>query len=196
MVYTEFWIVVGLKLSREQILKYILDATGVIPTEDDEIDELFMETVVRPKLPKAGYARDLTLFQFVCCSESNGKVFILGHQVHKYYRKFVQCQNCEKYSVCDLCIGETSNGWYDVEKILNEPVEIPSEKICQNCLSDNVESNGRCTLCFAGKPKFGGGLSGYGRHVNTFAIEKLGWPTDKPVPVAHYYMTNDCLSCS
>src|SRR6266576_3902240 len=80
MVYTILEVVFGFVISRDEVLQLLdLELEG----EDDgpigyNIEKLFDDL---------GYDKDLYLYQFPCCSESEGKVFMIHRKLHKYWRK-------------------------------------------------------------------------------------------------------------
>lgn len=65
--------------------------------------------------------KGVKLYAWPCCSGVEGK-YLLGHSVKKYSRLTVKCDVCEEYTCCDVCLGLTENGLYDVRKIFNEVV--------------------------------------------------------------------------
>ena len=182
MVYTRVLIVQGIPLTREQIEKFI--EIG----EDDEVGDKFYDELIEGFEKNLRGYPGLRLFSFPCCSESNGKMFILGYELNSFSRRFIQCSKCEEFSLCERCIGETVYGFYDVQKILDFPQEIPKEKICSMCYSDKCV-DGRCTVCFTyTKEKIPNRLS-------VFAKKVLGM-THTQAESSFYYMLNDCLSCT
>ncbi len=56
--------------------------------------------------------------------DAKGNHFIVGIEMHKYWRYGIRCDQCEKYSCCDRCIGNTNNGYYDVTAMVTSPVEV------------------------------------------------------------------------
>lgn len=210
MVYTKLHIVSGLLLTREQIINALkdlakVDFKGMEEQENsDELADRFNEAFVKPDKQRWTIydGKYPTLFSFPCCSKSEGKFFILGFKLHTYYRRHVQCKNCKEFSVCDKCIGETSNGWYDIDKIFDEPTRIPREKVCGFCHSDQVEANFRCKCCFRENPEKERALvagkpvpTGQEERLGRFARETLGL-LPETYSVAHYYLIDDCLSCT
>ena len=180
-------IVNGIVLTREQIEKLI-----EIGEDDDVMDKFYDELIdgFGCQAVLRGHP-GLRLFSFPCCSENNGKLFILGYEVNSFPRLRMTCKKCEEHSLCDKCIGETTNGFYEVEKILQEPVQVPPEKMCRSCNADRVQ-NGRCRLCFTDvderRP-----AEFHSKKITTFAAKVL--KMKKAVPSC-YYMIDDCLSCT
>lgn len=211
MVYTELYILVGIPLTIQQLKILLPDLT-----EEDDVTDQFDEHYVAHEEGKS----TMKLFSYPCCSESNGLIYILGYEVHRYYRKYVQCKNCEEHSVCDICIGETTGGYYDVSAIHNGLVSIPPEKICQVCHSDKVDEVGKCRLCFmqhsnpkkreeenADKsPEVIKALEKRDpvmlKSYEAYVVSKMADKTLKPLienldtNPRFYYFLNDCLNCS
>ena len=135
MVYTTLSIVYGHIVDK----KYLEDYLGV-EFDDDYPEKDWIES---PNCDN--YI--LNIFRYPCCSKIAGKHFIIGHEVHQYYHKKASCDNCGKYTSCDTCIGTTTNGVYDVDKILNEVIEVDPKHICQHCYHDNKQNFMSCNLC-------------------------------------------------
>jgi len=73
----------------------------------------------------------------------NSKKFIIGISLHKYFRKHVpNCEECDEYIMCDTCIGQTNNGFYDVITMIEEPIEVNIRNICFHCFSDHTDDLG------------------------------------------------------
>ena len=83
---------------------------------------------LRKLFDKLGFNKNINLYRFPCCSYLNGELFIIGMEMHKYYRSPIRCNDCETYSVCDRCIGHTNNGYYDVNSIFENPTEVDIKK--------------------------------------------------------------------
>lgn len=182
MVYTRVKIVKGIVLTREQIENLI-----EIEEDDDVCDKFYVELVDGFETKLRGH-EGLRLFPFVCCSKIAGEIFIFGYEVNSFPRLRIQCSKCEEFSLCDKCIGETTNGFYDVEKILNEVVQVPNEIMCGHCNTDNVVG-GRCRLCFSTETK----VYDHSKKITTFAKKHLNM--ENPLPSC-FYMLDDCLSCT
>ena len=198
MVYRKLLIVTGVILTREQLYEALF-CHGVDMKEQDpsELEELVKLNILDEAPEKKNFEcrGGLKLFQFPsCCSANSGKFFLLGYEIHAFYRKHVQCSDCEEHSVCELCIGETSGGWYDVQKILDGPVEVPREKMCYICHSDKVGTNGRCDLCFINNKGHEDRRDYQEKHLRTFV--RKNFVPEGEIKVANYYMVDDCLSCT
>lgn len=143
----------------------------------------------------------LKLFQFPCCSDSNQTCFILGKKVKSWVRFITTCPKCEEYSLCDDCIGQTEFGYYDVQKILDGPVECPIENTCMYCWRDNRKPiTNKCVAC-GHKPNWQ--MRFNWPQENKFEhqpiVEALeAFMEDKKIEgeVKIYYMLDDCLSCT
>lgn len=201
MVYFTLQVVLGVEVSREE-LEEITDVDECGYVEESEL------------------ADNITVFQFPCCSKNNGVKYIIGESLHKYYRKHTRCDKCEKYTVCDTCIGQTNNGYYDVDAIFSGPVEANIHHICLHCFADNKKDLGglkedlpivddrcvgpqdppglqTCDVCglkpdwrFTPESMLKRFDRRYQRIANFLKEEKL---TRK---IAFYLMVDDCLSCT
>lgn len=213
MVYTKLWIILGVKISYDDLRKYFIDADEL---EDFRYDDETLD-------PKLG----IKLYQPGCCSES--KECILGFIVHTYYRKVTRCENCPTYCVCDTCIGMTNNGHYDVQKIRNEVVEVNLRHVCFNCYHDNKKDLGglhesRLTNPSTVAQKFIGQMGSEGEKcqvcnrvnnnncrtpaellewqdhrceiIRRWIEEKMNLPKGSGQKPKLYYKLNDCSSCT
>ena len=142
MVYTQVEIILGVVIMLDDLKKIIMkevDDNKLI----DELMDYCREYGVKE------FPRNSQLYDYRCCSKSKGKLFILGYPIHTYYRKKIRCSNCEEYSVCNDCIGQTNNGYYDVEKILDGPNEVNIRNVCLYCYADNKQDlNAPLKTCF------------------------------------------------
>ena len=175
MVYTIVLIVGGIKLNRNEVQTYFdVDEYGYV---DDDVLE-----------------GKIKLYSFPCCSKLQGQTYILGQKIQKYHRKIKECGQpfddgsyiCgEKRIVCDKCLGETTNGPYDVIKIYEEPTTCNPKHLCGNCKSDNREEFTICKMCNLeyNEVKFG-----------SATLDKIS--EEVKAPIEFYYMIDDCLSCS
>jgi len=194
MVYSNLYIVNGILLT----LNHIETIIGRKLEEDEDAADAVHDMIKKSKLyQKRMYGcATIRLYNFPCCSASNGKWFLLGIEAHQYYRKTLHCANCEDYSVCDICIGETSGGVYDVEAISQGPVEVPADKLCERCYSDKVNAFRRCDTCFMRqRPKVENSKPPtYGHSYDILRLAKeFGLSNTE---THHYYMVDDCLSCT
>lgn len=182
MVFTELQIVRGYVVSVETILKF-LEGYDI----DTSSEDLYYDVVHFFNKEFSGKL-GLELLFFPCCSKNGGKMYYLGRIVRKYKRVLHKCDNCKKYTVCDNCIGSTTNGFYDVSKILDEPVKVDQRNICMFCFHDHRYSNFVfCTECDE-KEKTP-------RETDSTPsplLEKLVGDTES----SFYYRLNDCLSCT
>lgn len=126
-----------------------------------------------------------------CCS--GVKDYIIGFEVRSYSRIFVKCtSHCDEYTCCDKCIGLTSNGYYDVDNILQNYVQLDDDHVCKWCYDDTKEniseSNMLCEKCSKWDKK--------GRHLfSEFLDSRIkDWFDDKECH--YYYLLDDCLSCT
>jgi len=127
----------------------------------------------------------ITLYRSVCCSKE--KRYILGNPVIRYKHLPVKCDACPEHTKCKECVGQTVNGFYDIEKIFKNFTEV--EHVCEWCSSDKKQK-GKCKFCKHHK------------------LEKRGMKLIKPEPDVrleewiknrvpkHYYTLDDCIYCS
>ena len=137
MVYFTLKVVLGVVLTKDELKMIIgeqfFDENYCYDFNDFKID---------------GLPKKIELFRFPCCSDSAKKLFILGHTMHTYYRKYIRCDQCPEYCVCDTCIGNTNNGYYNVREILSNPTEVNIRNVCLYCYSDNkLDLGGPITTC-------------------------------------------------
>ena len=180
MVFTQLEILQGYIVTVEAIKKFLEKATD-INDEDFYFDvvDVFNKTVAK--------TLGLKLYIFPCCSKNQGKLYYLGNIVKKYKRKLHRCEDCTKYSVCDSCIGSTSNGFYDVDKIINEPVKVDWNNLCMYCYHDHRYPNFVfCNEC---------GRKQETPHTYIPPVFDLKQLTGDQEAV-FYYRVNDCLSCT
>ncbi len=220
MVYTQLSIVLGVVIPFDYV-KSIIDHKKLKDIEEKFVVMRFADEDVLKDCFKG--KNDMHLFNFPCCSESGDDKFILGYEVHKYYRKLIKCENCKEYSVCDKCIGYTNNGYYDVNKILNEPIEVNIRHMCLYCYSDNRKDLGglektypiiknsfvcgnreddekkfvKCDTC--GNLPVRNRCPEDGLANKEYKYDKIRSFLKKnkmDLPIKLYYMVNDCLSCT
>ena len=123
MVYRKLEIVLGAVVSYGQ-LKEIFNVTDPYDIPNHIYNKRWYENSIR-------------ILTFPCCSDSAQKLFIVGFVMHKYYRKYSECDNCAEYTCCDDCFGKTNNGHYDIDKIFNSPTEVNIRHVCLRCYDDN-----------------------------------------------------------
>jgi len=210
MVYTTLEIIQGFVISKAELTK-LLELED--EEDDDDIEQIFDDL---------GYNKNINLYSFPCCSQSRGKLFIIGRSMHKYYRQPVKCNDCKEYTVCDRCIGHTNNGYYDVCAIVERPIEVNIRHICPWCFHDNKQDlNGpqttapivgqrfqstnydpsvrrTCDVC-GGKPnEFRCPLDYMKFHNSHYYKQLMDIQKDHQLEktIEFYYMVNDCLSCT
>ena len=183
MVFTELYIIKGVIVTKEQVRAFVFSK---IPDYQEEDDETLPELIgtANSILEKEKYPGVFPrFFDFPCCSKLNDVKAIYGWKAKSYHRRMHRCKNCDKYSVCDKCICSTENGFYDVNKIIDEPVEVNPKHLCENCDHDHRYENFMfCSVC-------GTEESDIERKSN-YQFEQF------PGPVKYYYCLNDCLSCT
>jgi len=209
MVYTTVSIILGIHLNREELKEILrVDELG----EFDEFDRDLEHKIIN---------KNVEIFKIPCC-ESENKQYFVGLQMHTYYRKHgIKCDNCDKYSCCDNCIGQTNNGFYDIVRMADNPVEVNSQHVCLHCFSDNKRDLGglsedlpvidhrcigsdnppglsRCDTCGL-KPDWRFSVENclkkncfYGDLEDFFS----SFDSARHKPIKFYYCLNDCLCCS
>lgn len=95
----------------------------------------------------------------MCCSaetETLRERCILGVVVKTYYRDErgqkrgnpsntgFECKTgeCNSRVCCDECIKKTSNGKYDIDSFLAQPIEVPMNEVCMRCFEHNRQDLG------------------------------------------------------
>jgi hypothetical protein len=211
MVYTHIHIVVGQIFTFDEIE----DITGLDMTSN---------TKYYCSEFKVG-KRKLDMIIYPCCSDLGSECFILGRVVKIYNRTNKKCgiHMCEKtvkgkcvcdspyssipnicgnYYICKSCLGDTENGYYDVEGILNNAVEINFKHICNECNHDNRKNiytkSRSCSLC---KTKMNT-VQNISDNKSYKSVHKdirkfIGKYKKNYTPyVKFYYMLDDCLACT
>lgn len=143
-------------------------------TESDETEHArdYADTL-REKYP------ELEVFDFPCCSKLNTKYLIVGLRLKTIHRseypsgESIKCGRqmekgwkCGEYTVCDVCLGSTEEGHFNVKGIFNEPVEVPNDR-------SYLWNDGKIDLILESE-----------------GLEKVDGAFKT------YYMLDDCLSCS
>jgi len=134
MVYKKLKVVLGVVVNRSE-LEGILKKNGNSWADNEEFEEIINEDL--ENYYSNGFKWRAKIYSFPCCSTIKSEQFIICESVHTYYHKRSRCNDCKIYTVCEKCIGCTNNGFYDVEKILNEPTKVNISHICLNCFHDN-----------------------------------------------------------
>lgn len=181
MVYHQLFIVKGVVVTVEELRTFLLK-------HDEEAKDLEVYDLISlyEESDIKFQGQSIDIFPFPCCSENNNKLFIIEVKVHTYYRKHVKCYQCDENSVCDYCIGETNNGQYDVQAILDGPVSIVPSTVCDSCGADNKGPFKKCNVCYRNYKE---------------STMYLKFPTDISVlvdgkDVGYYVVIDDCLSCT
>lgn len=185
MVYIKLLIINGCVVTQEDVKKYLsnyIDDVSQIDDFDvyDQFSKIYKENTVHYDRRK--------LFYFPCCSESGNNKFIFGEVVHIYYRKYVRCEKCPEYAVCDYCIGVTNNGHYDIDSIFNKPVQVELSHLCSTCFHDNKKPLDKGDICECCNSKLNIVIKDNKLKCKVFK--------DTFSKLSYYYMIDDCLSCS
>lgn len=229
MVYTTLDLILGFVMTKEELIE-LLDLTPKPSSNDTDGEELFVDEdgntysdIHFDVLFTETFGHKLQLYKFVCCSESAYKLFIIGFQMHRYYRKPIKCEKCfDKCWLCDKCIGHTNNGFYDVDAISNRPVEANIRHICPWCFHDNKKDLGgpketasvvdsrfvtgkfdyqhwmQCDVCNGRQDEYRCPQEFMEWHNQGYYNSLNSFQTGNHLskPIKFYYMVNDCLSCS
>nr|QBK86397.1 MAG: hypothetical protein LCMAC102_01920 [Marseillevirus LCMAC102] len=174
MVYTQLNIVAGVILTKEEKNKI-----------EEELDK---SSILQFHGPMGG-----------CCIKKR-KMHLFGVCVHTYYRYHQRCENCEKYTVCDECIGQTNNGHYDVLTIAESDVKVERRHLCPCCFSDNKSDYDRCKTC---NSKFDETPRSFDKWLTNVSYFHLLGELLKDLEIGRsltdfdfYYSVDDCLSCT
>lgn len=193
MVFKKMQIVLGYAVSRPAFVTQILKQNA-----SDDIDEYnpFYEGAVEEIV----FPKNIDLYRFQCCSELNESSCIIGTTVHTYYRKYIKCDKCTDYTCCDTCIGETNNGYYDVDTILNKLVECDPIRLCPTCFADNKSPflpKMKCTVCNRKWYEINPAHNEIYVAVMNDCRSLVGLKKDDPVEIPKFYfMLDDCVSCT
>lgn len=186
MVFSNISLIVGVVLDKVTVMK-------LLGLRDDEGD-LIPFQVLNERL-------GITLYPFPCCSKSGGDKFIIGIPVKTWVRKISRCQECRDGSHCDSCIGETCQGKYPVERILDYPTKCPIKNVCMYCWRDNRAPITDVCIDCGHKPNWNMRFNHYqaNRFTEQGVVKKVNRFLKKynitRTPKI-YYMLDDCLSCS
>lgn len=103
------------------------------------------------------------------------------------------CKDCDEYSMCDTCLGQTVNGYYDVVQLFHNVVAVPEKEICQYCRNHTRPSK-ICQRCKApaGEQSIFGSTRLKAKEIEKF----LAIPGYKCGPLQFFAVVDDCLSCS
>lgn len=180
MVFTELYIIKGVIVTKEQVRAFVFSK---IPDYKEEDDETLLEFIGTANDILAKERQLCRFFNFPCCSKLNDDKAIFGWKVKSYHRRLHRCKNCNKYSVCYKCIWSTENGFYDVNKIIDEPVEVNPKHLCKNCDHDHRYENFMfCSICGTEESD----------NDRIKSVEFVQFPGE----IKYYYCLNDCLSCT
>lgn len=140
---------------------------------------------------------DIKMFQGIqiytprCCSKN--KKYIIGFIMRTIRRIGVKCHTeCGETYCCDRCIGETTDGWFDVDRILDSVVEIPDVDICTFCKKitngDITDNTNKCNC----NEKFM--ISHVSR--TSLVFDKRIVPFFGDFEYGNYLWLDDCLYCT
>jgi len=216
MVYSSVSVIYGIKVNKT-ILKNILSNHNIDTKYDDDIYDLINRIDNSLLLKKEN---GVQLFFQTCCREDD-PCLIIGYKLAEYKRKEVYCGNiiadfdyecCRDFN-CDICLGTTINGVYDVRKIHEEYVECNT--FCMQCKKDRCNNNNCSTehkqILKEYQSKIISSMNGYSvskikeveRVLNTSVIYTtlsdiiIEYYNDySQLSCKFYYFIDDCISCS
>lgn len=178
MVYTNIQLLYGIHLNTIQIKNMIYNINNSIDFDEDDYCEQISDFFANKQIA--------TLLHAPCCSEHD--TWYLGKVLHKYFRTNITCEQCEQYTCCDKCFGQTYNGYYNVINMMDD-VSIVTD-ICDHCLH---HLNGKYDCM---------------DHCKYNKIKKIKNPNDELTEylknfiilnklTPHYYLVlDDCIYCS
>lgn len=219
MVFTTLDLVLGFTTSKEELIKLLNLPQGA------ELDEYFLTDILQNLFKdRSGGRSQIAVHQFVCCSKSQGEIYVVGFPLHKYYRQVTHCEKCPgPRTVCDDCIGMTNNGHYDIQDIADGPVKGNIRHICLNCFHDNKrdlmspqetckivenryvpdsnvydeKSRLKCTVCGILPSEFLKPEDHLEKFVGQYSsVKKILTKCGLRKDIAFYYIIDDCLSCT
>lgn len=89
---------------------------------------------------------NIQLYYWSCCTIFKD-LYIVGRNVKSYDQLSIKCDNCTSSSPCVKCLGQTNNGYYDIETISKNIVTIDEKQICKWCYNDHREISHNCHFC-------------------------------------------------
>ena len=116
MVYTKILVIRGFVLSLDKFAKAF--GEDIKTLDDEDIFHVIYDLIddFKKKFPHSQYE----IFSYECCSKLHNKYVIFGKKIGEKKRDRKRCKNCEKYSLCDKCIGYMDSGeYYPVSEILD-----------------------------------------------------------------------------
>ena len=191
MVYSNIVLIRGVCLNKKQMVKFVnqiykyLNKDIVVKNNDDVFDYLHKVNSLIARF------YGLKIYQPVCCSTN--KKYIIGMSMKKIERIYVRCDaNCDKYTLCDRCVGETSIGWFDVVRIHNSIVEVSDDNMCMWCKNITDEEICDASHSCECSDKFTDTHSlimkkSFDKRIKTYLEE---------YEMKNYLWIDDCLSCT
>jgi hypothetical protein len=150
MVYSQVIIGLGLRFTREQLISLSeeCDFKYYIDTDGNMVSIFMNEKDQKKEAP-------LTYDNNICCLADDKQSFYIYVPIQIYKRDCVKrgekndCKDCEEYTCCDQCLGKTTNGYYNVEKIREslDPKDYECEYFCLFCGHDNKSKYQNCEKC-------------------------------------------------
>lgn len=192
MVYSKVMIVKGWVLTLEEVcdlFMFLRDKasdvfTWLSPSSNQIKNEgrLWFERCL-VEINKALNKFGITLYRSYSPDE---KHFIIGSTVMEYKRLPVECDECKEHTSCNICLGQTTNGYYNVSRLSKSFVEVENAHICEWCSSDK-RTEGRCNVCKYKK------LESQGMRLVKFGLDgRLPRWLSLRLP-KHYYVLDGCL---
>lgn len=204
MVFTQLMVIKGYLLSQNDVfdfvrflqknMKSIRHQYEFLRMDIDKIDDKddwFMSYI--PNINDfISRFKGIQLFTSPCCSDVACKSFILGNKIKSYDRLNAKCNNCPSpHTLCDNCLGQTENGFYDVTKIFDKITQINEFHVCKYCNNDKRGDSENCKFC--------NWRSIIDKNISLSPtdnkdIRLKDWISNRTAN--YYYMLDDCLSCS
>lgn len=158
--------------NKEIILRKNYDDDGSLTDTIEDVNDIFKQRY-----------DGISIHRPVCCSTS--KDYIIGRVVKEYEREDKRCKDCDKYTLCDRCIGYVKGGWFDIDDIFEHMTKIDDNRVCNHCYKIHDKTFTRCKECKALK--------------KIRVYDDIDNPLEYPKFEKHqsYYLTlDDCTSCS
>lgn len=124
MVYSTIFLIHGFVATKEELLK-----AGALVEYQDASDESDEEESNNNRsyigVVKDKFRNDIKTWEYPCCSELGGKVFIVGKKIDTIYRKYTSCFNLIKERDSGLPLEKCSKTPYHLLKDACNQYDIP-----------------------------------------------------------------------
>lgn len=204
MVFTKVMIIKGFLLSNNDVLslvKYLMEFMSHVDfykflntdfSKYKETDKalwiIYNAYMINNLLSRF---QGIQLYEWPCCTKVDD-CYILGIKVKQYDRLAVRCDKCDTHTLCATCLGQTENGYYDIDRILDSVFQVDETHICKWCHNDKKATSPSCKFC--------------NHHLLENASMKLQtedfkdcrlhkWFDTITQTPQYFYMLDDCTSC-